>query len=391
MQNVHPSVELCTKGATLMVAIGNTAMVNWKSNMVDEMYNIYKNGARGLFGIEVKPNDRESFLAFFENEYGGLSAYRGVSRFYKLDKIAEVCERYGWEEKTYNELSDEKKAIFNKRAIDSLMEYFDLRMSQEKRAAEIKEVVGRCIETMLNSSYGVLDSSNYREFFGEESASDYSLTGRLERLVNVRRFISQYIDMNRLEWLSDDPECTNMGDLLNEWVMLASKNPKSVAIDEFIKFLKEQGLLNKEFDFDEPDSSSSSTSSTSSTVESSDISEPEVEPMFEGGIDAFMGEWYEANGRRTILYREGNNVIVKQPDLPWYGGDVSCTEYTAELDESTATLTLKGITTWVSSSLDSDERQLEMDASSSSLTFTATEFYDGGIMAVNSSGKTLTR
>ena len=113
--------------------------------------------------------------------------------------------------------------------------------------------------------------------------------------------------------------------------------------------------------------------------------------MFEGGIDAFMGEWYEANGRRTILYRNGDNVIVKQPDLPWYGGDVSCTEYTAELDESTATLTLKGITTWVSSSLDSDERQLEMDASSSKMTLTATEFYDGGIMAVNSSGKTLTR
>lgn len=391
MQNVHPSVELCTKSAVLLVSIGNTAMVNWKSNMVDEMYNIYKNGARGLFGIEVKPNDRESFLAFFNNEIGGIYAYRGVSRFYNLDKIAEVCERYGWEEKTYNELSDEKKAIFNKRATDSLMEYFDLRMSQEKRAAEIKEVEGRCIETMLNSSYGVLDSSYYREFFGEESASDYSLTRRLERLVNVRRFISQYIDLNRLEWLSDDPECTNMGDLLNEWVMLASKNPKSVAIDEFIKFLKEQGLLNKEFDFDEPDSSSSSTSSTSSTVESSDISEPEVEPMFEGGIDAFMGEWYEANGRRTILYRNGDNVIVKQPDLPWYGGDVSCTEYTAELDESTATLTLKGITTWVSSSLDSDERQLEMDASSSKMSLTATEFYDGGIMAVNSSGKTLTR
>ena len=394
MQNVHPSVELCTKSAVLLVSIGNTAMVNWKSNMVDEMYNIYKNGARGLFGIEVKPNDRESFLAFFNNEIGGIYAYRGVSRFYNLDKIAEVCERYGWEEKTYNELSDEKKAIFNKRAQDSLMEYFDLRMSQEKRAAEIKEVEGRCIETMLNSSYGVLDSSYYREFFGEESASDYSLTRRLERLVNVRRFISQYIDMNRLEWLSDDPECTNMGDLLNEWVMLASKNKKSVAIDEFIKYLKEIDLLRKEFDTDNSSSTSSSTStstSSSSSVESSDISEPDVEPMFEGGIDAFMGEWYDADGRRTILYREGDNVIVKQPDLPWYGGDVCCTEYTAELDESTATLTLKGITTWVSSSLDSDERQLEMDASSSSKSFTATEFYDGGIMAVISSGKTLTR
>ncbi len=391
MQNVHPSVELCTKSANLLLALGNTSMVYWKSNMVDEMYNIYKNGAEGLFGIEVEPQNKKSFLAYFNNEYGGISAYRCVSRFYNLDKIAEVCERYGWDEKTYNELSEEKKAIFNKRAQDSLMEYFELRAKQEKRAEEIKELESRNIDSMLNPYYGALNSRYYREFFGEESESDYSMTNRLERLVNVRRFISQYIDLNRLEWLSDDPECTNMGDLLNEWVMLASKNPKSVAIDEFIKFLKEQGLLNKEFDFDEPDSSSSSTSSTSSSVESSDISEPDVEPMFEGGIDAFMGEWYDADGRRTILYREGDNVIVKQPDLPWYGGDVCCTEYTAELDESTATLTLKGITTWVSSSLDSDERQLEMDASSSSKSFTATEFYDGGIMAVISSGKTLTR
>ena len=392
MQNVHPSVELCTKSANLLLALGNTSMVYWKSNMVDEMYNIYKNGAEGLFGIEVQPQNKESFLKYFNNEYGGISAYRCVSRFYNLDKIAEICERYGWDEKTYNELSEEKKAIFNKRAQDSLMEYFELRAKQEKRAEEIKELESRNIDSMLNPYYGALNSRYYREFFGEESESDYSMTNRLERLVNVKRFISQYIDMNRLEWLSKDPECTNMGDLLNKWIMLASKNKKSVAIDEFIKYLKEIDLLRKEFDTDNSSNTSSSTStSSSSSVESSDISEPDVEPMFEGGIDAFMGEWYDADGRRTILYREGDNVIVKQPDLPWYGGDVCCTEYTAELDESTATLTLKGITTWVSSSLDSDERQLEMDASSSSKSFTATEFYDGGIMAVISSGKTLTR
>ena len=392
MQNVHPSVEFCTKGATLLVSLGNTAMVNWKSNMIDEMYNIYKHGATGLFGIEVQPQNKESFLKYFNNEYGGISAYRCVSRFYNLDKIAEICERYGWEEKTYNELSEEKKAIFNKRAQDSLMEYFELRAKQEKRAEEIKELESRNIDSMLNPYYGALNSRYYREFFGEESESDYSMTNRLERLVNVKRFISQYIDMNRLEWLSKDPECTNMGDLLNKWIMLASKNKKSVAIDEFIKYLKEIDLLRKEFDTDNSSNTSSSTStSSSSSVESSDISEPDVEPMFEGGIDAFMGEWYDADGRRTILYREGDNVIVKQPDLPWYGGDVCCTEYTAELDESTATLTLKGITTWVSSSLDSDERQLEMDASSSKMSLTATEFSDGGIMAVNSSGKTLTR
>lgn len=251
MQNVHPSVELCTKSANLLLALGNTAMVNWKSNMVDEMYNIYKNGAEGLFGIEVIPQNKESFLAYFNNEYGGISAYRCVSRFYNLDKIAEVCERYGWEEKTYNELSEEKKAIFNKRAQDSLMEYFELRLKQEKRAAEIKEMERRNIETMLNPFYGVLYSGNFREFFGESSYRDYSLTDRLERLVNVRRFISQYVDMNRLQWLSKDPECTNMGNLLNEWIKLASNNPKDIAITKFCKYLKSIDLLNEDYDFSE--------------------------------------------------------------------------------------------------------------------------------------------
>ncbi len=50
-------------------------------------------------------------------------------------------------------------------------------------------------------------------------------------------------------------------------------------------------------------------------------------PKFEGGIDAFMGEWRDAEGKRTILSRSGNNVIEKNPDLAWYGGDVCCTEY----------------------------------------------------------------
>ena len=114
-------------------------------------------------------------------------------------------------------------------------------------------------------------------------------------------------------------------------------------------------------------------------------------PKFEGGIDAFMGEWRDAEGKRTILSRNGNNVIEKNPDLAWYGGDVCCTEYKAELDEATATLNLKGITSWVSSSLDSDERRLELDASSAGAAFTVKEVSGGKITAIELSGKTLTR
>lgn len=68
-----------------------------------------------------------------------------------------------------------------------------------------------------------------------------------------------------------------------------------------------------------------------------------------------------------------------------------CTEYTAELDESNAALMLKGITTWISSSLDSDERHLEMDASPLSSMYTVAEVSDGKITAIEFSGITLTR
>ncbi len=114
-------------------------------------------------------------------------------------------------------------------------------------------------------------------------------------------------------------------------------------------------------------------------------------PKFEGGIDAFMGEWRDTEGKRTILSRNGDNVIEKNPDLAWYGGDVCCTEYKAEFDEAAATLKLKGITSWVSSSLDSNERRLELDASSAGATFTVKEVSDGKITAIELSGKTLTR
>ena len=94
---------------------------------------------------------------------------------------------------------------------------------------------------------------------------------------------------------------------------------------------------------------------------------------------------------RTIFSRNGDNVIVKNPDLEWYGGDVCCTEYTAELDEANAALMLKGITTWISSSLDSDERRLELDASPLSAKYTVVEVSNEKITAIELSGNILTR
>lgn len=100
-------------------------------------------------------------------------------------------------------------------------------------------------------------------------------------------------------------------------------------------------------------------------------------------IDAFMGEWVNADGERTILMRNGNNVIAKDPDLSWYGGDVCCTEYTAEYDPDSNSLILNGVTTWVedpgtlNTVVSSDKHRLELDASSVSREYVATESKDG--------------
>ena len=97
-----------------------------------------------------------------------------------------------------------------------------------------------------------------------------------------------------------------------------------------------------------------------------------------------------------ILMKSGNNVIVKDPDLSWYGGDVLCTEYRAEYDESSRTLFLYGMTSWVVGPelLDAgsyDERPLEIDASLISMELTAEEVNDGVVTKLYGRSETYTR
>ncbi|MBR6512183.1 MAG: hypothetical protein IKT24_01760, partial [Clostridia bacterium] len=55
---------------------------------------------------------------------------------------------------------------FQRRAEDSLIQYFELRIKQEKEAEKLKEQERINIETML-SSYGALTAGNYMDFFHE--------------------------------------------------------------------------------------------------------------------------------------------------------------------------------------------------------------------------------
>ena len=130
------------------------------------------------------------------------------------------------------------------------------------------------------------------------------------------------------------------------------------------------------------------------------ISVPRIEIVVSGkeplSAEAFMGTWVDSEGARLILTPSGGGVIVKEPDLSWYGGDVVCMECRTEYDDSTQTLNLYGITSWVVGPelLDADSydsRPLEIDASSARLELTAAETKDGAILRLTDGSETYTR
>ena len=118
------------------------------------------------------------------------------------------------------------------------------------------------------------------------------------------------------------------------------------------------------------------------------ISVPKIDIVVSGKepltVDAFLGTWINSEGRRMILTSGGDTIIEKEPDLPWYGGNVVCTEFRPEYDANSQTLVLKGMTTWVVGPelLDAsvyEKRPLELDASTMSMGLTAEEVKDGAI------------
>ncbi len=97
-----------------------------------------------------------------------------------------------------------------------------------------------------------------------------------------------------------------------------------------------------------------------------------------------MGVWVNPENGRMILKMVGDQVLVMDPDLPWYDGDVNCTAYRAEFDEGARTLYLHGLTSWLIGpdeldDAESAERRLELDASSLHQALTAADFKNGVI------------
>ena len=239
LQGVHPGVALATKAIAFAGTALHTSFTFWKADQIESLYQTYKNGGRFLFCNEVFPRDRQSFLMFL-NASSGFTLAKGVNRFYKLDKIGEICEKYGWSFRDYKSMPQKYRDIFEKRAEDGLMTYFETRAAQEDAAEKLKEAERACIRTMLYETMGALKRTNFRWFFRDDTAT-YDVGNRLERLTRVKAFIRPYVDETKL----NADKYTNWGHLLNWWISYASqyRGDKTRALGCFIGELKQMKLL----------------------------------------------------------------------------------------------------------------------------------------------------
>ena len=243
LEGVHPAVSISTRGLRLLACGINTWFINWKAVQIDELYLIYKDGAKGLFGNEVDARDRASFLTFL-NTSSGFTKAKGVGRFYQLDNIEKVCRRYGWNYKTYAELPEKYRVVFEQRAEEELLDYFETRAKLEDAANKLKEKIRPRIEAMLTDGYGALDPDQYGAFFHEDS---YDVRARLTRIVRIKSFLSLYVDEEKVEY-SERNGGNGWGNVINWWLMYALSNGKSAAIRLLIKDLKEYDLLKEGMD-----------------------------------------------------------------------------------------------------------------------------------------------
>ena len=257
-EGYSPMVAIPTRAIRLLALGVNTWFTYWKAAQIEELYKVYKNGGNFLFGNSVEPRKRDSFLTYV-NTASGLTWVKGIGRFYRYDKIEEVCKKYGWSFKDYGELPQRFREVFDQRAEDELMNYFETRAAQEETAEKLKSMMRPAIKSLMNGfSYGALCSRYYKEFFREEQ---YDVRARLERLVRIKKFLELYVDEVELN-KSAKAGGQNWGDIINKWVSIASKLPQKVtredkerAIRELVDYLKEIKLLKSGMDADGNDAS----------------------------------------------------------------------------------------------------------------------------------------
>lgn len=245
LKSIHPAADITTNAVKYVATTVNAEFTFWKAEKIDELYQVYKNGKDGLFGNTVFSEDKESFLIYL-NTASGLTGSKGINRFFKMDKIEEICKRYGWSFKTYSEIPQEYRDEFERRIEADLMNYFETRALQENEAEKIRKEEEAYIESLFDNDFSVLKESYYKDYFGEKNG-EFDVKARLAKLLTERNQISAFVDLDKLSRSTRDGGI-NWGDIMNRWVMLDSQNKKSVALKELTDYLKRNGVLKKGMD-----------------------------------------------------------------------------------------------------------------------------------------------
>ncbi len=233
---IYPQGAVLNNAAKYVVHRVGADYAAWKGDMIDELYEKYKNGY-SVGWHEVSPQNFDELWEYVDFGYGFLQD-RGAYRLYNSDKIAEVCAMYGWDYKTYDELPQNYKDEFDRRARASLEEYFKDRLSMEEEAAKI----AREEEKFLDELDYMITGSAYSRFFGEPDSMSYDLDARLDRIYRVRNLALEYVDVGKQKkkWVSDS-------DLVAEWVSLHLDNDPKTAKLKFIKYLDKEGILSEDY------------------------------------------------------------------------------------------------------------------------------------------------
>ena len=81
--------------------------------------------------------------------------------------------------------------------------------------------------------WGYLSSGHYSKFFRDSEKGKFSISGRLNRLQNIRNTISQWVDPKKM-----DEHYQDYSYLVAQWINLHTDLPSKEARVEFLKFLK---------------------------------------------------------------------------------------------------------------------------------------------------------
>ena len=264
--NLEPSTAITNAVANLVVATGQQMKYNFQANEVEKLYQMYRYGTddfnAGNFDDLWLHVDNDSFFA----------KQRGAERLLRADYIEAYCASRGWSYSTFSNLPKQYQDEITYAARKQLETYFERRAEADK----LTEKSYKDERKFIRGLYGIMDSTTYAEYFGEE---DYDPMGRLEKIYEIRGKIEELADpskkFTKINW----------SDYVYEWISEGSKGvDEDTLYRNAIRQLKKDGFLKDGIEV--PDESELTVEDVCGTWSNVTIRTDNVEvPLIEGLVN----------------------------------------------------------------------------------------------------------